>query len=453
MLHDSKLMGLLSNPDIHPVDLHEALQSAETSSVRILARITAQWTASETYAWISGQILGSMHDFEAIRRSFFPFMPAANLESFADMRDMVDRHTAEFWGRYLDGIDLLQGKPAKTKEHIELWRHLTTTPGKIAQTPYDVVWQHGIVRLLRYKTPADAEPRKRIPLILVFAVMNTPWVLDLYPGNSFVEHMVQKGYDVYLVDWGSPTSAEKDWTFETYALNLLPQIVATVKKLSESDEFSMLGWCLGAVITTIYAAMRPADGLKNLILLTAPLSFSAEDDIEFRRWLKYIDVPKLLAMNGGLMPAQYIKAGSQNLKPIENSIGNYLGLWHHLDDTRFVEMWSAMNTWLSLNVPMAGALYSQLTDKFYLGNHLTDGRFEATEGIVKLANVRADVLAIIAESDHITPPPQTARAIPLFERADKTVLRMPGGHVGVMVGGAAKKKAWPALEGWLASRS
>ena len=36
----------------------------------------------------------------------------------------------------------------------------------------------------------------------------------------------------------------------------------------------MLGWCLGALISTLYAALRPDDGLKNLILLTAPLDFT-----------------------------------------------------------------------------------------------------------------------------------------------------------------------------------
>ncbi len=58
----------------------------------------------------------------------------------------------------------------------------------------------------------------------------------------------------------------------------------------------MLGWCIGAILTTIYAALRPDDGLRNLILLTAPLDFSNKQGLTFARWTdeNYFDVDKVL---------------------------------------------------------------------------------------------------------------------------------------------------------------
>ena len=107
---------------------------------------------------------------------------------------------------------------------------------------------------------------------------------------------MSRGYDVYLLDWGVPGPEDKHLKFDDYALDYIPRAIRKVKAISGSEEFSMLGWCIGAILTTIYASMRPDDGLRNLILLTAPLDFSNKQDMTFARWTdeKYFDVEKCL---------------------------------------------------------------------------------------------------------------------------------------------------------------
>ena len=61
--------------------------------------------------------------------------------------------------------------------------------------------------------PAVSE-EKRLPLLLVFAVMNRPHVLDLRPGHSFVEYMTRHGYDLYLLDWGAPGPEDRKLQFD-----------------------------------------------------------------------------------------------------------------------------------------------------------------------------------------------------------------------------------------------
>ncbi len=39
---------------------------------------------------------------------------------------------------------------------------------------------------------------------MVYAHILKPYILDLVPGNSCVEHLLAEGYDVYLLDWGVP---------------------------------------------------------------------------------------------------------------------------------------------------------------------------------------------------------------------------------------------------------
>ena len=74
-------------------------------------------------------------------------------------------------------------------------------------------------------------------------------MLDLRPGHSFVEYMLKQGYDVYLLDWGIPGPEDSELKYDDYALEYLPRVCRKLKSVTGASEFSMLGWCLGAMIT------------------------------------------------------------------------------------------------------------------------------------------------------------------------------------------------------------
>jgi polyhydroxyalkanoate synthase len=187
----------------------------------------------------------------------------------------------------------------------ERLRRLTTaltTRAAIAQTPKQLIWTLNKAKLYRYVPVLPAEKRHGVPLLLVFALMNRPDILDLRPGHSFVEFMVNKGYDVYLLDWGCPGLEDRHLKFDDYTLEYMPRAIRKLKAISGSQEFSLLGWCIGAILTTSYAALRPDDGVRNLILLTAPLDFSDKEAITFAKWIdpRYFDVEKILAAFGNV---------------------------------------------------------------------------------------------------------------------------------------------------------
>ncbi len=91
-----------------------------------------------------------------------------------------------------------------TFEKWKTFSQLVTTDAKIAQTPKKLIWTLNKAKLYRYVPVVPEEQRHKIPLLLVFAIMNRPHVLDLRPGHSFVEYMRARGYDIYLLDWGAP---------------------------------------------------------------------------------------------------------------------------------------------------------------------------------------------------------------------------------------------------------
>ncbi|MGD0990483.1 MAG: alpha/beta fold hydrolase [Candidatus Sulfotelmatobacter sp.] len=339
-------------------------------------------------------------------------------------------------------------------ERLNTFGKAVTTKIPIAQTPKQLVWTLNKAKLYRYVPVVPKEERHPVPLLLVFALMNRPDILDLRPGHSFVEFMVSQGYDLYLLDWGSPGPEDKNLKFDDYTLDYMPRAIRKMKAIAESEEFSLLGWCIGAILTTVYSALRADDGLRNLILLTAPLDFANKQGITFAKWVdeRFFDVDKVLAATGN-MPGEMIDYGARALKPVDNYVLNYLKLWDNLENPQVVEAWKAMNTWVTDNVPLAGGAFRQLVVDLYRNNRLMKEEWMIRGERVDLSRIRANLLTVIANGDHITPPCQSEAIMDKVSSEDKELFRIAGGHIGIMAGSGAHKVTWPHIEGWLRPRS
>lgn len=324
----------------------------------------------------------------------------------------------------------------------------------VGQTPKQTIWTLNKASLYHYYPQVPAERRKAVPLLLVFALINRSYIFDLRPGNSFIEYLLQQGYDVYLLDWGTPGPEDAHLKFDDYTLEYLPRAIRKLQAHSGSREFSLLGWCIGAVLTTSYAALRPDDGLRNLLLLTAPLDFSDRRAGPFNIWLdeRYFNVDALVASMGNI-PGEMIDWGNKLLKPVENFIGNYLRLWDNLDDPRIVESWNAMNTWVNDLTPFTGAAFRQWVVEFYREDRLMQGKLQMRGQTVDVRTIKAALLNVIAEQDHIVPTCQSGSIVERAGSSDKQQLVMPGGHIGMMAGSNARKRVWPQIDAWLGPRS
>ena len=282
-------------------------------------------------------------------------------------------------------------------ENAKTFNRLMNTKAKIGQAPKDVIWTLNKAKLYHYVPVVPKEQLHKIPLLLVFAIMNRPHVLDLRPGHSFVEYMLKHGYDVYLLDWGVPGPEDRHTKFDDYAMEYLPRAIRKLKSYAGVTEFSMLGWCLGALISTLYAALRADDGLKNLILLTAPLDFSDKTAAGFVRWTsdQAFNADRIVDTFGNV-PGEMIDYGAKALKPVENYIGTYLNLWDNIDNPKVIDSWHAMNTWVRDIIPMAGGAYRQLINEFYKENRLMNGTLTIRGERVDLRNLRANLLNVIS---------------------------------------------------------
>lgn len=327
----------------------------------------------------------------------------------------------------------------------------------VGLTPRETVWALNKTKLYRYQPtePIDPQDEKRVPLLLVYALINKPYIFDLRPGSSFIEYLVNQGFDVFLLDWGTPGPEDKKTSFDDYATQYLPRAVRRMLHVSGASEFSILGYCIGATLTALYAALNPEAPIRNIIFLTPPLDFSERDASLFSTWLdeRYFDVDKLVDSLDNI-PPEMVEVGAKLLKPVENFVGSYTTLyWEFMDDPDAVSNWKAMHKWIHDGVPFAGEAFRQWIKDYIRGNELIQSEHVVNGQRVDLANIRASLLNVIAEYDHLVPPSQSKSVMDLVSSEDKTLDIIPAGHVGLMGGRNARHKLWPRLAEWLALRS
>lgn len=157
----------------------------------------------------------------------------------------------------------------------------------VGQTPRTLIWTKNKARLYRYVRPAQASVTYRTPLLMVYALINKPYILDLLPGRSLIEYLVNKGVDVYLLDWGIPGPEDQWLRFDDLVIEYLPRMVREVLRTSGEEHLHMLGYCIGGILTTLYAATHPEAPLGSLILLCSRTPIEHERSVHHRAAYSY----------------------------------------------------------------------------------------------------------------------------------------------------------------------
>lgn len=318
----------------------------------------------------------------------------------------------------------------------------------VGQTPRTLIWTKNKARLYRYVRPAQVSVKYRTPLLMVYALINKPYILDLLPGRSLIEYLVNKGVDVYLLDWGIPGPEDQWLRFDDLVIEYLPRMVREVLRTSGEDHLHMLGYCIGGILTTLYAATHPEAPLSSLILLATPIDFSEAGVLG--AWLdpRYIDVDKLVDTMGNVPPTLiFTGARLLSLIAVPAFFVDFVG------DERFSEAWGALSLWATDGVPFVGEAFRQLAKDFYQSNKLSNDQLMLAGRHVYLSNITAPILNINAEGDHLVPLSQIK---PLFDKVsstEKELITLPGSHFALAIGQKAVSDLWPRELDWLARHS
>lgn len=321
---------------------------------------------------------------------------------------------------------------------------------KKGATPSEVVYEEDRTTLLHYIS--DQKPRFKTPLIFVFALVNRPYILDLKPGKSVVEHFVKRGFDTYLVDWGTPTDADRHLALEDYVNGYIDNVVDHVCERTGAQQANILGYCMGGTMSAMYTALHPKK-VKNLALMAAGIDFSTREGL-LNVWNdpRYFDVDKFVDTFGNC-PAEFLQSNFLMLKPVQNLLQKPLNFLERLDDDSFIDDYFTMETWLNDNIPVPGEVFREFVKYLYQQNRLVKGTMPLGKHIVNLKNITCPVLNLMAKQDDLVPCAQSVVFNDLVSSSDRKTVEFPAGHIGLAVGSKAQKELWPQACDWLGTRS
>ncbi|MFF5996414.1 class III poly(R)-hydroxyalkanoic acid synthase subunit PhaC [Lysinibacillus sp. KU-BSD001] len=322
---------------------------------------------------------------------------------------------------------------------------------QVGQTPKEVVWTKNKAKLYRFQP--NAKKTNKVPILMIYALINKPYILDLYPGNSLIEHLTEQGHDVYLLDWGTAGYEDRHMKLDDYIVDYIPRAVKKILKISNAKEITMFGYCMGGTMTAIFTALyNDILPIRNLVLMTTPIDF--EDAGLYTNWLDkdYFQLDKLVDTLGNI-PFEMIDYGNKLLSPVSNTLGTYINLANRVDNEESVLNWKLMQKWLNDGVPFPGEAYRQWIGDFYQDNKLMNDELEVRGQQVKLANIKANLLNICALRDNIVLPQQIKPLNDKVSSKNKTLHDVQTGHVSVCTGRRAVNEIYPYIEKWLKENS
>jgi polyhydroxyalkanoate synthase len=154
----------------------------------------------------------------------------------------------------------------------------------------------------------------------------------------------------------------------------------------------------------------------------------------------------------GNIPGDFMAWSFSQTKPLTNLAKYATSFIDVLNDEDKLMYFLRMEKWISDNPDFAGEACRQWMKDLYQENKLIKGEFEIDDRRVDLANITMPVLNVYADEDHLVPP-KTATALGRYVGTrDYKEMALPGGHIGVYVGGRTQKILAPTITEWLRER-
>jgi polyhydroxyalkanoate synthase len=316
-------------------------------------------------------------------------------------------------------------------------------------TPKVVVYSEDKLRLYRYESPADVV-QSSVPTLIVYALVNRPYMTDLQENRSTVRNLLAAGQDIYLVDWGYPDEADRALTMDDYINGYLDRCVDLIRKRHKLDKINILGICQGGAFSLCYTSIHP-DKVKNLVTMVTPVDFKTPDNM-LSAWVQHMDID-LLVDTLGNVPGELLNWTFLSLKPFSLTGQKYLSMVDVLEDENKLKNFLRMEKWIFDSPDQAGETFRQFIKDFYQNNGFIEGGVKIGDHQIDLKNITCPLLNIYAEQDHLVPPDASRALRSLTNSEDYTELSFPGGHIGIYVSGKAQKEVPPSISKWLDERA
>jgi len=357
---------------------------------------------------------------------------AAGTKSEADFEKHVGRTIERALSRNIPGLRI-----PKTESELD-----------VGPTPKDLIYSRDTARVYQYRPLLDEI--YRVPVLIVMSPVAKGYILDLAKGQSFIEYLLLQGYDVYMIDWVAPRREHAHLGLDNFVCDIVDDAVKKVVETSGEPDVTLVGYCMGGMLASMYTALNPGGAVKNLACFTTPVN--ADGMTLFKQWAnaKAFDIDRLVD-ELGIIPGDMVNASIQALRPLQKSAGQ-LNLLNNVQNDAFVKAQLRFDRWATDQLPIPGEVARGMFKDFLIENKFANNELELRGKTVDLGNIKVPFLHVAAEYDHIVPTAASKDLISMVGSKDKQEIVVKGGHVSLVAGGNAIYRLWPKLDEWLRER-
>jgi polyhydroxyalkanoate synthase len=315
-------------------------------------------------------------------------------------------------------------------------------------SPREAVWRRGKTVLYRYRGLPFVSCARSRPVLICYAQVNRPYVLDFEPQRSLLRRLAAWGFTVYLLDWGYPDDADSGTGLEEYLERHLGGAVAHILRAEGVSGLDLIGVCQGGTLSLCYTAVHPAR-IANLVLMVTPVDFQTPTDL-LSRWARGLD-PRLIRRSGNV-PGAALSAAFLALAPLRLLQQKCVHLLARGARPADLERFLRLERWVFDSPDQPARACAQFLRWFYQENRLLAGKLRFGGARVRLERIRRPVLNVYAIKDHIVPPAASRALRGRLASRDYAELAVDSGHIGVFVSRRTRVDVPGAVSAWLAAR-
>lgn len=320
---------------------------------------------------------------------------------------------------------------------------------QLASTPYEIVYEEDRIKVKHYLRNESAENKLRVPLLVVYALINRETMLDLQPDRSVVKTFLEGGIDLYMVDWGYPTRKDRFLTIDDHVNGYMDNVVNFILEKHNIDQINLMGICMGGTFSVMYAALHP-EKIKNLITTVTPSSFDTDKGL-LHVWMHDMDVDRMINAFGNI-PGDLMNFGFLLLNPARLMIDKYVGFLENMDNKDFVENFVRMERWIFDSPDVPGETFRQFIEDCYKKNLLIQSKMHLNGKLVDLNKLTMPLLNFFGQFDHLVPPESCNQLTQRVGSKDVEDVCLETGHIGIYVSSKFQRQFAPKIVRWLKER-
>ena len=337
-----------------------------------------------------------------------------------------------------NSFDQFTQSQAQLGKAFKVLNEMAEVPDTALQT--ESIYQLDKMRLLHFKAKGRA---RKTPLLICYALVNRPTILDLEPERSLIKDLCNKGHNVYLIDWGYPDLCDRHLSLEDYIGDYLATAVEQTLQHAKAQQIDLLGVCQGGVFSLCFASLYP-EKIRKLVTLVTPVDTEVEG-FTLSAMTRETDVNKLVAAYGNL-PGSLLNQVYAALKPLQLGVVKDINLANNIKDSASAATFMRMERWINDSPDLAGRAAVEFAELFFQGNGLVNRSIHLLNRQIDLRKITSPVLNIFGKQDHLVPPKSSQALKGLLDsKVDYQELALEGGHIGAFVGSGSRQKTVDAI--------